>query len=131
MDISKRMTMHRAMNLLGDHYGDLMRGLWVDGDLGLCCALGLYLLEKAGDFDAADIQFTNVWRKMADEVGPDPITTVHVVNAIADHVGISREYALGLNNGYEGHSDINFVPDEDFRQGFEDGEELAKYSGDL
>jgi hypothetical protein len=128
----ERLTVERA-DALCEKYGvRLGRCEWAPTEsMGVVCPNGLLLLDAlGGDWGDADSTIINTKCSVA---GNNPMqwfhTNEHVCRTIADKVGVSHDYAIGLNNGFEDNFNViqHDGDSEEFRQGFEDGEELAKY----
>ena len=123
MEPFKRMTVEWAQSILEHYELRLGHGLWtpIRHRPDECCPLGLYIIDK----DGLSPNFQGFANETYYKEGPDKTTAL-----IADYVGIPRDYAVGLSNGFEETRDNFQCPHLSkgsvaYQLGLEDGRALA------
>lgn len=122
------MTIDRAAQIMLAHGVSLKRNVWVSKHGIVCCAGGLYLVEKYGEWAYAHLK-----KKVFPIVDPlrevvgDEIAFITACDLVAGSVGVTPPYMRGLSTGFEGHRPIYLgLLGKDYDEGYEDGRAISR-----
>jgi hypothetical protein len=125
-----RLTTDYARQLMEKNDVKLHRaGEWLDADRS-CCPNGLLLVGKVGFDEARQVLHTSIIAaKITSLVTGECHSAELVTYEISKQTGLSEDYLLGLDQGFEGEDvscarDFADTDSEDYKVGFADGQAL-------